>query len=690
MIFDNVDSVYVPLLYLYFLKDISPENLNSFVWGAAALARIQSGLMSTKTFKGASWLLECFILERIPRDVEWRPYERLQQEQSQMLSCEPQRIFFTTSVLFYYKLINYHMPESDPRQLGIHRPFTVPKRYRKKLKAKGKDLNLPVVPFPIIALYPLVDPNYPPPAPHPVLDPNYPSSVSNDGSDTPYNGPNVQDDGPNAPSEVAPLDDHPNDIVDPSSTGLNDTLDFVDFDGPNVQNDERYGPPGDAPLNDNPNVTVDPFGTSANDTFDFDLQHNSNNDLGTSSAGSYDNSDSSAPALRRSERQRHPITRWSPHISPEKLNSFVWGPAALARIQSGLKSTKRFKGASWLVKCFILERIVGCQLPFQSSNDVSDTPYDGPDVQDDRRNAPSEVAPLDDHPNDIADPSGTGLNDTLDFDGPDVQNDERYAPPGDAPLDDYSNVITDPSGTGVNDTFDFDLPHNSNNDLGTSSVGSYDNSYSSPPAFRRSERQRHPVTRWSPDISPEKVNSFVWGAAALARIQSGLKSIKRFKGASWLLECFILERIHRRIFFTTSVLFDYQMINYHMPESAPRQLGIHRPFTVPNRCRKKLKAKDFDLPGVPFPIIAPYPLVDPNYPPPAPHPLVDPNYPSGDSNDGSDTPHDGPDVQDDEPYTPSEDVPLDDHSNDIVDPSYFEGPDVQNDERLCPSRGCAP
>ncbi|KAK4426509.1 hypothetical protein Salat_1419500 [Sesamum alatum] len=140
-------------------------------------------------------------------DVEWRPYERLQQKQSQMLSLEPQRIFFTASVLFYYQLINYDMPELAPHQLGIHRRFTVPKRCTKKVKSK---------------------------------DPNSPSGASNDGSDTPHDGPYLQDDGPNAPSEDAPLDDHPNDIVDPSSTCLNDTL---DFDGPDVQNDEPYAPP---------------------------------------------------------------------------------------------------------------------------------------------------------------------------------------------------------------------------------------------------------------------------------------------------------------------------------------------------------------------------------------------------------------------------------------------------------------
>ncbi|KAK4426507.1 hypothetical protein Salat_1419300 [Sesamum alatum] len=149
-------------------------------------------LLSTKTFNEAFWLLESFIFERIPRasknryldeehskqilsgvtveDLEWRPYERLHQEQSQMLSLEPQRIFFTTSVLFYYQLINYDMPELAPRQLGIHRPFTVPKRCTKK---------------------------------------------------------------------DAPLDEHPNDIVDPSGTGLNDTL---DFDGLDVQNDKPYAP----------------------------------------------------------------------------------------------------------------------------------------------------------------------------------------------------------------------------------------------------------------------------------------------------------------------------------------------------------------------------------------------------------------------------------------------------------------
>ncbi|KAK4426513.1 hypothetical protein Salat_1419900 [Sesamum alatum] len=133
------------------------------------------------------------LLDVTGEDEEWRTYERLQQEQSHMLSLEPQRIFFTTSVLFDYQLINYHMPESAPRQLGIHRTFTVPKRCRKNLKAKGKD-------------------------------PNYPSGASNDGSDTPYDGLDVQGDGRNAPSEDAPLDDHPNDIVDPSGTGLNYAL----------------------------------------------------------------------------------------------------------------------------------------------------------------------------------------------------------------------------------------------------------------------------------------------------------------------------------------------------------------------------------------------------------------------------------------------------------------------------------
>ncbi|KAK4438794.1 hypothetical protein Salat_0214000 [Sesamum alatum] len=72
-------------------------------------------------------------------DVVWRPYERLQHEQSQMPSLELQRIFFTASVLFDYQLINYHMPKSTPLQLGIERPLKVLKRYRKKLKTKGKD-----------------------------------------------------------------------------------------------------------------------------------------------------------------------------------------------------------------------------------------------------------------------------------------------------------------------------------------------------------------------------------------------------------------------------------------------------------------------------------------------------------------------------------------------------------------------
>ncbi|KAK4435178.1 hypothetical protein Salat_0681100 [Sesamum alatum] len=320
MIFHNVESVYVPLLYLYFLKDISPEKLNNIAWGAAALARIQGGLKSAKTFKGASWLLECFILGRIPRVrnnyigaayrldpfpslsaptlIGWskmleRPSKNRYIDEDywkQILSnVTGERIFFTTSVLFDDQLISYHMLESAPRQLGIERAFTVPKRYRKKLKAK--------------------DPNYPPPPPHPLVDPNYPFGASNDGSNTPHDGPHVQDDGPNAPSEDASLDDHPNDIADPSGTGLNDTL---DFDGPDVQNNKPYAPLGDAPLNDHPNIIADPSCTGVNDTFDFDLPHNSNNDLGTSSAGSYDNSDSSAPALRRSKRQRHPVTRWSP------------------------------------------------------------------------------------------------------------------------------------------------------------------------------------------------------------------------------------------------------------------------------------------------------------------------------------------------------------------------------------------
>ncbi|KAK4426512.1 hypothetical protein Salat_1419800 [Sesamum alatum] len=248
MIFHNVDSVYVPLLYLYFLKNISPKKLNSFVWGATALARIQSALKSTKTFKRASWLLECFILEWIPR-------------------------VRNNYIRAAYRLDPFPSL-SAPTLIGWSKILERPSKNRSQL---------------------------PSPAPHPLVDPNYPSGASNDGSDTLHDGPDVQDDGPNALSEDAPLDDHPNEIADPSGTGLNDTL---DFDGPDVQNNEPYSPPEDAPLDDHPNVIADPS--------DFDLPNISNNDLGTSSAGSYDNSDCSAPALQRSERLRHPVTRWSP------------------------------------------------------------------------------------------------------------------------------------------------------------------------------------------------------------------------------------------------------------------------------------------------------------------------------------------------------------------------------------------
>ncbi|KAK4426514.1 hypothetical protein Salat_1420000 [Sesamum alatum] len=332
-------------------------------------------------------------------DVVWRPYERLQQEQSEMLSLEPQRIFFTTSVLFYYQLINYQMPESTSRQLWIHRPFIVPKRY----------FNLWELPFQIIAPYPLVDSNYSPPAPYPLVDPNYPSGASNDGSDTPHDRPDVQDDGPNAPSEDAPLDDHPNDIADLSRTGLNDTLGF-------------------------------------------DLPHNSNNDRGTSSAGSYDNSNGSAPALRRSEKQRYPVMHWSPDVE--------WRP--YERLQQeesqmlSLEPQRIFFTTSVLFDYQLINyhmpesapRQLWIHRPFtvpkRCRQKLKAKDFDGPNVLDDGPNAPSEDAPLDDHPNDIVDPSCTGLNDTLDF----------------------------------------DLPHNSNNDLGTSSAGLYDNSDSSAPALR--------------------------------------------------------------------------------------------------------------------------------------------------------------------------------------------------------------
>ncbi|KAK4428130.1 hypothetical protein Salat_1582000 [Sesamum alatum] len=179
----------VPLLYLNFLRDISSAELNSYAWGAAAQTRVQSTLESERrTFKGASWLLEFFILERIPvirndyikmgqrvepfpckkfpaflgwssmlqipsknihlknkqwneliqavtaDGVEWRPYERF--------NMPSQRIFFTTVVMFDYNIINYHRREPAPLQYGIKSSIKVPTRYRKRLKSKKRGGHL--------------------------------------------------------------------------------------------------------------------------------------------------------------------------------------------------------------------------------------------------------------------------------------------------------------------------------------------------------------------------------------------------------------------------------------------------------------------------------------------------------------------------------------------------------------------
>ncbi|XP_065858597.1 uncharacterized protein [Euphorbia lathyris] len=56
----------VSMVYLHHLEDLSVDSLNKIAWGAAVLAKLQGSFKNGKCTSGATWILEMFILERIP------------------------------------------------------------------------------------------------------------------------------------------------------------------------------------------------------------------------------------------------------------------------------------------------------------------------------------------------------------------------------------------------------------------------------------------------------------------------------------------------------------------------------------------------------------------------------------------------------------------------------------------------
>ncbi|KAK1371068.1 hypothetical protein POM88_037160 [Heracleum sosnowskyi] len=52
--------------YLLFFTDLTPRVVQSFAWGAAVLAKLRDGFKQQTIKNGAVWILEMFLLERIP------------------------------------------------------------------------------------------------------------------------------------------------------------------------------------------------------------------------------------------------------------------------------------------------------------------------------------------------------------------------------------------------------------------------------------------------------------------------------------------------------------------------------------------------------------------------------------------------------------------------------------------------
>ncbi|KAM7464166.1 hypothetical protein LguiA_032287 [Lonicera macranthoides] len=180
LLFPESEKATVPILYLDFLRVVTPEALNGFAWGAAVLAKPHSWLSGDLiNSKGAVWILELFFLERIVRvrrdllvnmqdvpaqfpsfkgwgsllrrpssnahyrvpwaqtfsniqveDVRWRPYDRF--------GMASQRIFYSRTILFNFETILYHRPDLVPQQLGIQNldgsQLTEPIRLKPKSK----------------------------------------------------------------------------------------------------------------------------------------------------------------------------------------------------------------------------------------------------------------------------------------------------------------------------------------------------------------------------------------------------------------------------------------------------------------------------------------------------------------------------------------------------------------------------
>ncbi|PWA40538.1 serine/threonine-protein phosphatase 7 [Artemisia annua] len=100
------------------------------------------------------------------------------------------------------------------------------------------------------------------------------------------------------------------------------------------------------------------------------------------------------------------------------------------------------------------------------------------------------------------------------------------------------------------------------------------------------------------DVTPYKLNSFAWGAAAHALLHSVLSGERRnMKGASWMLEDICWDPYvgydgyeHQRIFHSRIILFYYDIINYHRPDKVPRQLLVHNPQPLQDMVTLKMKS----------------------------------------------------------------------------------------------------
>ncbi|GJR64769.1 serine/threonine-protein phosphatase 7 [Tanacetum coccineum] len=118
------------------------------------------------------------------------------------------------------------------------------------------------------------------------------------------------------------------------------------------------------------------------------------------------------------------------------------------------------------------------------------------------------------------------------------------------------------------------------------------------------------------DLSPSKLNDVAWGAAALAMLHTSLGSDgrKNVKGPIWIDEDVNLipyvdyqGYLHKRIFFSRVILFNFDQIIYHEPDKGFLQLDIinlqpvgNLDVLLPKSCKgcQRRKLKDQYLPYI--------------------------------------------------------------------------------------------